>query len=59
MNKEEVVMIKDKRQAIAYIKFGVKPIDVQVNSKDILIFVFKKSETKDLYIKWRKHELIV
>lgn len=56
MNKE-LVTIKDRRQAIAYIKHNVKPVDVDINEDDILVFIFRKEDTKELFKLWRQRKL--
>lgn len=54
----EVVRIKDRLQQFLYIKHGAKPVDMYVsNEEECLIMIFMKSETKDLYEKWRRYEL--
>lgn len=54
----EVVRIKDRLQQFLYIKYGAKPVDMYVsNEEECLIMIFMKSETKDLYEKWRRYEL--
>lgn len=58
----DVVRIKDPKQQKLYIKHDVYPIDMYVtrdeySNDEILIMLFRKEETKDLYIKWKNHEL--
>ena len=54
----EVVRIKDRLQQFLYIKHGAKPVDMYVSSEDdCLIMLFMKSETKELYEKWRMYAL--
>lgn len=65
-NKEyhlsDVVRIVDPKQQKLYVKHEVYPIDM-FTTKDlytdnqILVMLFNKEETKDLYIKWKNHEL--
>lgn len=58
----EVVRIVNPVQAKKYIKHKVYPIDlyagVDCENKDVLIFVFLRSETEELYQLWNKRELI-
>ena len=54
----EVVRIKDRLQQFLYIKHGAKPVDIYVSeAENNLIMIFMKSETNELYKKWRGHEL--
>lgn len=54
----EVVRIKDRLQQFLYIKHHAKPVDMYVSDGDNnLIMLFMKSETKELYEKWRAREL--
>lgn len=53
---EEVVNIVNVKQAGAYIKNGARLYDL-FYSRDSLVFVFNRIETKGLYDKWCKHEL--
>ena len=54
----EVVRIKDRLQQFLYIKHGAKPVDMYVSeTENNLIMIFMKSETNELYKKWRGHEL--
>lgn len=58
----DVVKIVDPKQQKLYIKNEVYPIDM-FTTKDlysdnqILVMLFNKEETKDLYIKWKNREL--
>ena len=58
----DIVRILNLKQAMAFISNGAELIDIYT-SKDrktdnpILIFVFDKESTKDLYELWMKHEL--
>lgn len=54
----EVCRIKDRRQSFLYIKNGAMPVDLFVDSDDNLVMIFLKSETKELYDKWRRYELV-
>jgi hypothetical protein len=59
---KDVVRIIDPKQQKLYIKHMAFPIDMYV-SKDIdsdeekLVMFFNKAETRELYIKWKNHEL--
>lgn len=58
----EYAAIVDPKQQKLYIQHEVYPIDM-FTTKDlysdnqILVMLFSKKETKDLYIKWKNHEL--
>ena len=59
----DVVRVIDPKQSKLYIKAGVYPVDMYVtkdlySDNEILVMLFKKSETKELYIKWKNHELV-
>lgn len=54
----EVCRIKDRRQSFLYMKHGANPVDLYVDSDDNLVMIFLKSETKELYDKWRRYELV-
>ena len=53
----ECVRIVDRRQMFLYVKHGAYPKDVYVKGED-MIMVFDKEETKELYEKWRRYELV-
>ena len=53
--KMEKLNIVNIRQASMYIKNGVKPVDVYYTDK--LVFVFKKSDTEDVFKQWRNYAL--
>lgn len=60
-NSRDVVCIVNYMQYILYIKNGVFPIDiyqsVDMDNKDILVMVFKRSDTAQVYEKWKNYEL--
>lgn len=58
----DVVRIIDPKQQKLYIKHNIYPVDMYTTydaeaGDDKLIMLFNRSETKDLYIKWKNHEL--
>ena len=58
----DVVRICDPKQQKLYIKHNAYPIDMYVtkdlySDDEILIMLFNKEETRELYIKWKAHEL--
>lgn len=57
--KEEnkaTVRVVNIKQACAYIKNGVKPLNVYYTNR--IVFVFDKESTSELFDKWRKYELV-
>lgn len=60
---KEVIRVINPRQQKLYIKHGVFPIDlytIQDNRSDgdILVMIFLKDETQDLYEAWLDHTLV-
>ena len=58
----DIVRIVDPQQSKLYVKAGVYPVDMYVtkdlySDKEILVMLFNKEETKELYVKWKNHEL--
>lgn len=58
----EVVRIVNPKQREMYIKHGVYPIDLYMSvdvetNKNILVVVFLRSETTEVYEKWKNYEL--
>ena len=60
-NAHEVVRIVNPKQRDLYIKHRVFPIDmypsINEEGKDIIVYIFLKKETKDLFQKWIDHTL--
>lgn len=54
---EDTVLIKDPKQQRLYIKHGAKLVDL-FYSNDIVIYVFYKKDTWELYQKWKDHTLV-
>ena len=59
---EDMIRIVNSKQAAAYMLHGAKLYDIYAtndfnSSEPILVFLFSKSETKELYSLWLKHEL--
>lgn len=54
-NNENEVRVVSLIQAKAYIKNGVQPLRVEAD--DLLIFIFDKNETKDLFEQWRNRTI--
>ena len=59
--EKEVCRIVNEVQYKRYVKHRVFPIDmypgISEDGKDIIVYIFLREETKDLYQKWLAHEL--
>ena len=59
--REEVCRIVNQKQMKLYVKNKVYPIDMYSSldndGNDIVVYIFLKEETKDLYQAWIAHEL--
>lgn len=57
----EVVRIVNPKQMRFYISKGIYPIDMYVSEDDwdnqIVVYIFLREETQDLYQKWINHDL--
>lgn len=57
----EVARIVNPKQMRFYISKGVYPIDMYVSEDDwdneIVVYIFLRSETQELYQKWLNHDL--
>ena len=53
---ENLIRIYNFKQACAYIKHGVKPVDLEYGKKGDLIFIFKEEDTKEVWNRWKNHE---
>ena len=58
----EVCRILNQKQQMLYIKHGVYPIDIYTSidaktDNDVVVMIFDRNETTDLYTKWCNHEL--
>lgn len=59
---KEVVRIVNIKQQIAYMSAGVYPVDMYVSIDDktnnsIIVMIFLKEDTKEVYQKWCNYEL--
>lgn len=59
---KDVVRIIDQKQQKLYIKHETYPIDMYTTSdlntgEDLLVMLFSREETQQLYTLWKKHEL--
>ena len=59
--EKEVYRIVNPKQAKLYIKNRVFPIDmyasIDKNNNDVIVYVFLRDETKELYQLWQSYEL--
>ena len=59
--EKEVCRIVNPLQAKLYVKHHIFPIDLYAsidgNGNDILVYIFLKEETKEVYKSWMAHEL--
>lgn len=60
---KDVVRVIDPKQCKLFVKNGAYPIDMYVtkdlySNNEILAMLFKKDDTRELYIKWKNHELM-
>lgn len=57
----ESVRILNLKQVTAYIDNGIIPLDIYTSRDDdgkpVLVFLFDREETKEVYDLWCKHEL--
>lgn len=58
----EIVRIVNPKQYLLYIKNNVYPIDMYTSVDDktdniILVMIFLKDDTKEVYKKWKNYEL--
>lgn len=58
IQEKAVVRINNLNQACAYVKEGVIPIGVEYdNNLKKMIFVFRELDTKQVWKKWKRHEI--
>lgn len=59
--ENEVVRVINSKQQRLYVKHHCYPIDIYVSQdqegNDVVVYIFLKSETQELYRKWLNHEL--
>lgn len=55
----DTAYITNVRQAQLYMRNGAQLLDILYNNtkNDAMVFIFSKSETRELYAKWNNHEL--
>lgn len=57
-----VVRILNLYQVKAYLKAGMEVMDIEISEdrethKPIIVFLFDRTDTKEIYDKWCRHEL--
>lgn len=58
----DALRILDPKQAALYWNYGIEPLDIYPSrdfktNKSLIVFVFKRNETKEVFDLWCKHEL--
>lgn len=60
--EKEVVRIVNMKQLGLYMKHHCYPIDMYTsfgdNGEELIVAIFLKEDTKDLYTLWKNHELV-
>ena len=60
-NIRDLARVPDRRLQMLYIKHGLRPIDIYVSmdndGRDIMVMLFHREESKDLYQMWLDHTL--
>lgn len=61
-SNKEVVRIVNLKQQIFYIDSGVYPVDLYTsyddqNDRKIIVMIFAKEDTNEVYKKWCNHDL--
>lgn len=56
-NRSDEIKLVNQRQVFLYIKNGLQPIRLECGYEDKLVYVFSRSNSEELFEKWRKHEL--
>lgn len=61
-SEKEVCRIVNPKQRDLYIKHRIFPIDIypsiDKDGRDIIVYIFLKEDTQELYQKWLNHELV-
>ena len=56
MKNQDIIAIFNFKQACAYIKNGVKPVNIEYGKKGDLIFYFNITDTKEVWKRWKNRE---
>lgn len=52
----ELIYVRNYKQACAYISKGVKPVDIKYEDKK-LVFVFDKQDTSEVWEQWKNYKI--
>ena len=60
-NEKEIIRIYNRDQQTFYIDSGIYPIDLYPsyspkNDRKIIVIIFLKNDTKEVYMKWKNYE---
>lgn len=60
-NEKEIIRIYNRDQQTFYIDSGIYPIDLypsysHKNDRKIIVMIFLKNDTKEVYMKWKNYE---
>ena len=60
-NEKEIIRIYNRDQQTFYIDSGIYPIDLYPsyspkNDRKIIVMIFLRNDTKEVYMKWKKYE---
>ena len=60
-NEKEIIRIYNRDQQTFYIDSGIYPIDLYPsyspkNDRKIIVKIFLKNDTKEVYMKWKNYE---
>lgn len=60
-NEKEIIHIYNRDQQTFYIDSGIYPIDLYPsyspkNDRKIIVMIFLKNDTKEVYMKWKNYE---
>ena len=60
-NEKEIIRIYNRDQQTFYIDSGIYPIDlypsyIPKNDRKIIVMIFLKNDTKEVYMKWKNYE---
>lgn len=60
-NEKEIIRIYNRDQQTFYIDSGIYPIDLYPsyspkNDRKIIVMIFLKNDTKEVYMRWKNYE---
>ena len=56
-NRSDEIKLVNQRQVFLYVKNGLQPIRLECGYEDKIVYVFSRSNSEELFEKWRKHKL--